>query len=152
MTTATLEPTGLPEDQIGAAGDAARALVALLAEAGQGTGEVHLRDMSGADIAIPADALRLFAHLLAFLANGQSVTVIPDHAELSTQQVADLLNVSRPHVVKLIEENRLPARRVGAHRRVRFEDLMKYKQRAEARREEALAELARDAQEMGLGY
>jgi excisionase family DNA binding protein len=78
--------------------------------------------------------------------------LIPVHAELTTQEAANLLNVSRPHIVQLIKSKKLPARKVGTHRRIRFADLQAYKACAEGARNEALDALAREAQELGMGY
>ena len=103
-------------------------------------------------IAIPMSAFRLFANILAEMAKGNAVTLIPIHAELTTQQAADLLNVSRPHLVSLIENGTLPARKVGTHRRVPFRDLMEYKHKTKALRLKALEELSALDQELGLGY
>ncbi len=103
-------------------------------------------------IAIPMSAFRLFANILAEMAKGNAVTLIPIHAELTTQQAADLLNVSRPYLVRLIEEGTLPARMVGTHRRVRYEDLMRYKRANREARLKALEELSALDQELGLGY
>ncbi len=103
-------------------------------------------------IAIPMSAFRLFANILAEMAKGNAVTLIPIHAELTTQQAADLLNVSRPYLVRLIEEGTLPARMVGTHRRVLFEDLMRYKHETRALRLKALEELSAQAQELNMGY
>jgi excisionase family DNA binding protein len=84
------------------------------------------------------------------MAQGNAVTLIPIHAELTTQQAADILGVSRPFVVKEIEEKRLPARKVGTRRRVMFGDLMNYKQRSDAGRQQALEKLAALDEELGL--
>jgi excisionase family DNA binding protein len=101
-------------------------------------------------VEIPAAAADLLLRLLTQMAQGNAVTLIPIHAELTTQEAADLLGVSRPFVVKEIEARRLPARKVGSRRRVMFGDLMTYKRRSDADRQRALAELAALDDELGL--
>ena len=103
-------------------------------------------------IEIPASAVRLFVHILEEMGAGHTVTVLPIHAELSTQQAADLLNVSRPYFVQLLDKGVLPHRKVGTHRRVLFEDVLRYKNDIQERRRKVLAELAAEAQELNLGY
>lgn len=101
-------------------------------------------------VEIPAAAADLLLRLLTQMAQGNAVTLIPIHAELTTQEAADLLGVSRPFVAKEIEARRLPARKVGSRRRVMFGDLMTYKRRSDADRQRALAELAALNDELGL--
>ncbi len=101
---------------------------------------------------LPPMAVRLLVDVLSEMAKGNSVTLIPVHAELTTQEAANLLNVSRPFVVELIKSNKLPARKVGTHRRIRFADLQAYKANVDAERNQALDALAQQAQELGMGY
>lgn len=103
-------------------------------------------------VEIPAAAFHLLVDILSQMAQGNAVTLIPIHAELTTQEAADILNVSRPFLVKLIESGELPCRRVGRHRRIRFEDLMNYKQLVDGQRMQALDELVAQAQELNMGY
>ncbi|SCC90856.1 Putative antitoxin VapB50 [Chlamydiales bacterium SCGC AG-110-M15] len=100
------------------------------------------------ELPFPPSALQLLLRIMGQIALGNSVTLIPIHAQLTTQEAADLLNVSRPFVVKLLKEGKIPCIKVGAHRRVRFEDLMEYKNDMLAESEQARAELAKLGQEI----
>lgn len=102
--------------------------------------------------ALPQGVLELVIFLLNEAALGHSVTLIPSHKDLTTQEAAELLNVSRPFVVKLLEEGKIPFRKIGAHRRIRFIDLMTYKQKSEMEQNKAFNELAKLSQELKLGY
>jgi excisionase family DNA binding protein len=90
--------------------------------------------------------------ILGAMASGQGITLIPENAELTTVQAADILNVSRPFLIRLLEEGAIPYRKVGKHRRIRAEDVMNYKQRIDEERETVLDQLVADAQEQNMGY
>jgi excisionase family DNA binding protein len=106
----------------------------------------------GADIILPASVLRLLTGILAEMAQGHGVALIPVQAEVTTQQAADLLNVSRPYLIRLLEERKIPFRLVGQHRRVRVDDLLVYQRKDDEERRRVADELTADAQELGMGY
>jgi excisionase family DNA binding protein len=90
--------------------------------------------------------------ILEAMAAGRGLTLIPENAELTTVQGADLLNVSRPFLIALLESRAIPFRMVGRHRRIRLEDVMAYKDDIDREREAILDQLVADAQEHGMGY
>ena len=103
-------------------------------------------------IELPRAAVGLLMRILTEMAEGNAVTLMPIHAELTTHQAAAILGVSRPFLIKQMKEKNIPFRRVGIHRRVRFDGLMAYKNRIDADRAKVLQALAAQAQELNMGY
>ncbi|NTX30132.1 helix-turn-helix domain-containing protein [Burkholderia pyrrocinia] len=154
MPHTTMSDTVLPvEREMRAAVEGQRALAAYLATRTEIQRIQIFDDENRAhQVELPTSALRLLVDILAELADGNAVKVVPVHAELTTQEAADLLNVSRPHLIKLLESNALPHHKTGKHRRVRFSDLMRYKAERDQASADAMEELSRQAQEHGMGY
>jgi len=142
------------EDDARLAQESSRRLTKLLATRRKKPLTVRIKPDGGSEeaVSIPASAFRLLADILIEMAKGNAVTLIPIHAELTTQQAADLINVSRPFLVEQLEKGVIPYRKVGTHRRILFKDLMEYKRTIDAKRLKALEELSALDQELGLGY
>ncbi|MFC6079631.1 excisionase family DNA-binding protein [Sphaerisporangium aureirubrum] len=102
-------------------------------------------------LVLPRAAVELLATILAHMAAGRGVSVVPAHAELTTQEAADLLNVSRPYLIGLLDAGEIQYRLVGTHRRVRAESLMDYKRKDDQRRREAADALSAMTRELGFG-
>lgn len=103
-------------------------------------------------IELPAGAVDLLMHVLEAMAAGQGVMLIPESAELTTVQAADVLNISRPFLIKLLDQKAIPHRKVGKHRRILMEDVMAYKNAIDRERELVLEQLTRDARAHDMGY
>jgi excisionase family DNA binding protein len=101
---------------------------------------------------VPTKAMNLFLEIMEKMAEGRSVTLIPSDSQVSTQQAADMLNVSRPHLVKLLEEGKIPYRKIGSHRRIDLKDLLDYEEKQKKNRKDQLDFLSRQAQKLNLGY
>lgn len=116
--------------------------------------KINVFDKSGKihEITIPASALDMMIEVLTQLGQGNSVSITPIHAELTTQEGADMLNMSRPTFIKLLDAKEIPFSRTGNRRKVAFADLMEYKDRLEQKRLSSLAELSALDQEMDMGY
>lgn len=113
--------------------------------------QVSSEDSKAPTFQVPPAALRLFGQVLAALSERKAVTVIPGSRELTTLEAANFLNVSRPFLIREIDAGNLPlARKVGTHRRILFEDLVVYKEKMQASRRQALEDMAKDAEAMGL--
>ncbi|GAA2993601.1 hypothetical protein GCM10020229_02570 [Kitasatospora albolonga] len=115
--------------------------------------DIHVHLETGARdeaLVLPRPVAEMIASMLAALANGQGVQILPVDAEFTTQQAADMLNVSRPYLIGLLESGKIPHRLVGRHRRIRMADLRDYLREDDARRKDAADELVRLDQELGL--
>ena len=104
----------------------------------------------GEVIELPDVVFNLLRQIVSYLAQGKAIRIIPVGMELTTQAAANLLNISRPHLVKLVDDGKIPFKRVGTHRRIRFADLMAYKARQDAEQRRLLAEMAQFSQDLGL--
>ena len=104
----------------------------------------------GERIRVPRSTLNLLAEVLEALSQGKSVAVYPIAAEMTTQAAADYLNCSRPHLVKLLEEGHIPFTKIGKHRRVKFDDIHRYKQQLKAKQKKLLIEMMQSDEDSGL--
>lgn len=116
--------------------------------------QLALRGSNGEtdDLVLPGHVLQILLDVLSEMSRGNAISLIPRHQELSTQEAANLLNVSRPFFVGLLENGEIPFHKVGAHRRVRLTDVLEYKDRNDQQRTQALDELAALSQEENMGY
>lgn len=104
----------------------------------------------GEQIQLPLSLFLILKRIVPHLTHGRAVTIVPINKEVTTQEAADILNVSRPYLVKLLEQGDIPFIKVGVHRRISLDDLMEYKERRDAERDKALAELTQLSQDLGL--
>jgi excisionase family DNA binding protein len=145
-------PVEVPPEDAALARETRRTLAGYLRPGAQLRLRVMRDDREAETVVLPDRAFRLLLDVLSNMAEGNTVTLVPVHAELTSQQAADLLNVSRPFLIQLLESGEIPYHRVGKHRRVRSKDVMAYKHRIDKERRAVLDELVADAQELGLGY
>jgi excisionase family DNA binding protein len=103
-------------------------------------------------VRLPKGAVQLLVEVLEEMGKGNGVTVVPTQAQLTTQEAAELLGVSRPYIVKEIQEGRIAVQMVGTHRRIAMKDLMAYKKACQRMQDSAMDELVRQGQDLGMGY
>ncbi|QLE56663.1 helix-turn-helix domain-containing protein [Nostoc sp. TCL26-01] len=112
--------------------------------------QLKLVDANGEAVTIPDSIDQALRQIVQAIASGKSVSIIPQDQELTTQQAADILNVSRPYLIKLLEQGEIPFITVGTHRRVHIDEVMKYKQQRDTLRRKLLQELIEMTEEAGL--
>ncbi len=111
-----------------------------------------IADDEETEIRLPAPAVKLLLRILSEMAEGNAVTLVPVHAELTTHQAANVLGVSRPFLIKLLESGEIPFHKVGTHRRMLFQDLKNYQKAVKDKQKDALDKLVEEAQELDMGY
>jgi excisionase family DNA binding protein len=137
------------ETEAALANESSRLLAACIGKGPTAT----LRVINGnEEITVPVAALKMLVDILANMAEGNAISIVPTHAELTTQEAADFIGVSRPYLVGLLQKGELKHHKVGTHRRVYFRDLLEFREKRKASSEAALNELAKQAQELGMGY
>lgn len=146
MATGTLEREPI------AAPDAERSTITQVNQflAHQQAYPVRLVGAGGEEITLPESACRVLKEVVHQLAQGHAVAIMPVHMELTTQEAADLLNVSRQYLVRLLEQGAIPFSKAGTHRRIRFGDLMAYKRERDVKRRQGLKRLTQLSEELGL--
>lgn len=149
-TPIPLQIPHLERDQLIQAVRAHRALAAVLD--GKKKASVRLVVDGSGEVVVPRAVFEIFVAALDGLVGGQSMTLVPGDKEMTTQEAADYLDVSRPYFVQLLESGQIPFRKVGSHRRVRFGDVFKYRQVDDRKRAKVAAALTREAEELGLEY
>ncbi len=150
MTALAVSPVQPDESDISTAVEALPHVKDYLASHTSSVIRLVVADDSQETLVVPRGAVELLAQVLAHMAAGQGVSVVPAHAELTTQQAAGLLNVSRPFLIGLLDAGEIEYRKVGKHRRIRAQSLMAYLARDDQERREAADELTRLNQAMGL--
>ncbi len=137
------------EQEAKLAAESSRILAAII---GRG-GEAQLRLVDGDEhITVPVTAIKMLVKILNQMAQGNAISIVPIHAELTTQQAADFLNVSRPYLIKLLDAGKIPHHKAGVRRKVYFKDLVEFKERTVEESKIALDKLTKQAQELNMGY
>jgi len=125
------------------------ALVSMLEELQTENPEIEIEETSE-KIRIPLNALKLLVKILEETSKGRLVSIVPIATEMTTQAAAELLGCSRPHLIKLLEKGEIQFTKIGKHRRIRYEDIVKYKKEMKARQKQLLIEIMKSDEESGL--
>lgn len=146
-----MTPIAAPPDQLAQVERLSKALEFLAHAPKHREQECQLVGPNGERIPLPKTVFYILERVAQLMARGDSVTVVPVGRELTTQQAADLLNVSRQYLVRLLDEGRIPFRKTGRHRRLRIEDVLAFKKQRDEDRRARLRKLSQASQEFG-GY
>lgn len=146
VETLTAKPTRSEQE---AARRSFPALEESLKSVSKDTTEIEIEETSQ-KIVVPTMALQLLTRILKDLGEGRPVQIVPIAAEMTTQAAAEMLGCSRPHIVKLLEHGKIPFTKIGKHRRIRYEDVMKYRQAMKEAQKQHLKDMMLDDEEAGL--
>lgn len=111
--------------------------------------EIEIEE-TGEKIILPVKALKLLSEILKAMSEGKPVSIVPMATEVTTQKAAELLGCSRPHLVKLLEEGKIEYTKIGKHRRIKYEDIVRYKQKMKEDQKKYLIEIMNSDEELGL--
>jgi excisionase family DNA binding protein len=150
MPRTTIDPTIAPDTEVLAAHEASRVLEALAGAKASVRVQIVGAGSEVTTLDVPPSAVRLIRSLLKEMGEGKALTLVADDAEITTNQAADLLHVSRPYVVGLVEKGELPARLVGKQRRLPLKAVLAFKKETQAKRQKTLSELVAHDQKLGL--
>lgn len=150
MSASAFLTSGMPSEADARRARETKLLLAPLLESTSRSDLGFIRMTAESALELPFPAVKLLADILDEMGRGNAVKIIPVHAELTTQEAADLLHVSRPTVIQMLKSGALPFRKVGTHRRIRVDALLTYKRKLDAERNAALAELTAYDREIGL--
>lgn len=154
MTTLLNENAVLPSSEdVTVAKESSRKLAPLAVDAKE-TVQVHINAVGGHSetVDLPTSVFQMLVRILTEMGKGNAVTLMPIHAQLTTQQAAELLGVSRPFIIKELKDGRIPFHLVGTHRRIAYRDLMEYKAKCQSDHDKAMDELVAQAQDLKMGY
>ena len=146
-----MTPVAAPPDQQAQVVALSRALEGMTHPPKRRAPKCQLVGPRGESIPLPESVFYVLERVAEVMARGDSITVVPVGREVTTQQAADLLNVSRQYLVRLLDAGRIPFRKTGKHRRLRVEDVLRFKEKRDKDRRAGLRELSRMTQEFG-GY
>lgn len=142
------EPVRVPETELAAMRTVAQILSRI--QQTEPLARPRLIGPDGSAVEIPATLYRVLRQAVPPLLRGESISIVHANEELTTQQAANILNVSRPYLIRLLDRCEIPFHRVGTHRRIRFEELMSFKDKRDAERRSHLRQMVSDAEEEGL--